>query len=373
MEYDVIIVGAGSMGAAAGYYLSKEGKKVLLIDAYNPPHTFGSHHGDTRLIRHAYGEGESYVPLALAAQKLWLSLEKEAGEEIFLNTGVLSIGDEESDFIKTVIKSAQNYKLPVEVLSATEIQKRYKGLNMPNDFIGCLETSSGILFCQKAIQAYLKLSLENGATLLTNSKVTAIETIGDRVQVVTNGKTYTANSLVVSAGGFSRSLLELLDLDLLIQPHRALFAWFDVKDDDYKASEFPGFSVELPEGIYYGFPNVNGEGLKVGRHEGTPINEGEYIPFGKQEGDGDEIQKFVKTYFKNAGELKYGKNCQYTMTPDEDFIIDTHPNASNIIIATGFSGHGFKFSSVVGKIISDLAIKGKTEHDISKFTIERFF
>ena len=153
MNYDVVIIGAGSMGMAAGYFLAKEGKKVLLLDAFDPPHSHASHHGETRIIRYAYGEGEEYVPLALRAKALWETLEQQTGRSLFLKTGVLNIGPKESSFIKMLIASAEKYQLPIEILNAEQMNTRFPGLDIPEKYIGCFESTSGVLKCEASIQS----------------------------------------------------------------------------------------------------------------------------------------------------------------------------------------------------------------------------
>lgn len=374
MHYDVIVIGAGSMGMAAGYFLSKGGKRTLLIDSFNPPHNIGSHHGDTRIIRHAYGEGEDYVPLALKAQKLWHDLENDTGKQLFLQTGVLNAGNEKSDFIQNIISSSKRYTLPLDVLDSSEVNKRWPGVTLPNDFVGCFEPTSGVLKCEECIDAYRELAEQHGASILTNSKVKEIEVHGKKVTVKTEEQTFYSEALVVSAGAWSSNLLSMLELKLPLKPVRKTFAWFEADEHLYNHRDFPAFAFETSQGLYYGFPSIDGSGLKVGRHDGgEEINPDESIRgFGEIEEDEGDLIQFLNAYMPSKQQLKYGKTCMYTLTPDEDFIIDLHPAYPNVAIASGFSGHGFKFSSVVGQILSELIISGKTEQNISPFSINRF-
>ncbi|QOS79161.1 N-methyl-L-tryptophan oxidase [Paenibacillus sp. JNUCC31] len=374
MHYDVIVIGAGSMGMAAGYFLSKSGKSTLLVDSFDPPHNKGSHHGETRIIRHAYGEGEKYVPLALKAQELWNDLEKVTGKQLFLQTGVLNVGYEKTKFIQNIISSSNTYSLPLEILGSIEVNKRWPGITLPENYIGCFEPTSGVLKCEECIDAYRELAKQNGAAIITNSKVKEIKVHDKRVTIKTDDHAYSADALVISAGAWSGSLLSMLDLNLPLNPVRKTFAWFDHNEDLYHHNNFPAFSFETSEGIYYGFPSIDGSGLKVGRHDGGhTINPDEAIlEFDELEQDTTDLKQFLHRYMPSIQQLKYGKTCMYTMTPDEDFIIDTHPDYSNVAIASGFSGHGFKFSSVVGQILSELIISGETEHNISPFSLNRF-
>lgn len=374
MKYDVIIIGAGSMGMAAGYFLSRSGKKTLLIDSYNPPHSKGSHHGETRIIRFAYAEGEEYVPFILKAQELWNDLERTSGKQLFIQTGVLSVGNEESDFIQNTISSANKYSLPLNVMDSNEIQNSWSGITLPNHFMGCFEPTSGVLKCEESIKAYQELAESYGATIISNSRVREMSILNDRVTIKTDEKTFYSDALVVSAGAWSRNLLSMLDLDLPLAPVRKTFAWFNANETIYNHKGFPAFAFETPKGLYYGFPSIDGAGLKVGRHDGgDQINPD--LPmrgFGEIAEDESDLVQFLNRYMPNIGQLKYGKTCMYTLTPDEKFIIDLHPKYSNVAIAAGFSGHGFKFSSAVGQALSNLIISGKNDIDISQFSINRF-
>ncbi|MDQ0337993.1 monomeric sarcosine oxidase [Caldalkalibacillus uzonensis] len=370
--YDVIIVGAGSMGIAAGYYLTKQGIKTLLIDSFNPPHHQGSHHGSTRIIRHAYGEGRQYVALALRAQELWYALEQESQQELFINTGVLGIGEVFSPFIKETIESAQTYNLPLEILKANEVQKRWPGIQIPEHYVGCLETTSGILYSEKCIQAYRDLTLENKGSLLCDTAVHDIKMYKDGVTVMTDNGTFHSDKLIVTAGAWTGKLLP--ELELPLQPVRKAFGWFKADESFYDSKRFPAFFFALPDKLYYGFPSIDGSGVKLGRHDGGQSVDPDQInrTFGADDSDESDLRSFLETFMPHAsGALIDGKICIYTKTPDEHFIIDQHPEHDHVMIAAGFSGHGFKFSSVVGEILSEITVKGKTKHDISVFKLNR--
>ncbi|WP_251032731.1 N-methyl-L-tryptophan oxidase [Bacillus sp. ISL-7] len=374
-HYDVIIVGAGSMGMAAGYYLSKLGKRTLLLDSNDPPHSLGSHHGDTRIIRHAYGEGRKYVPLALRAQALWRELEQESGMDLFSPTGVLCVGAEGSLFIEEVVKSAKEFSLPLEILSSDEINVRWPGFKIPEGSVGCLEKNSGVLFSEECIRAYRRLGLANGMTLVPFTKVEKIEKFGEGAVVQTNSEQYAADYVVICSGAWTGKILEETGLDIPLQPTRKTVSWFECDDLLYDASHFPAFTIDLLNEHYYGFPNINGSGVKIGRHDGGEKVDPDCFnrEYGVNSTDEDEARNFIKKYLPKAnGPLIKGKTCLYTLTPDEHFIIDRHPSLSNVIIAAGFSGHGFKFASIVGKIICDLVTEGKTNDDISMFSLHRF-
>ncbi|MDR7315428.1 N-methyl-L-tryptophan oxidase [Brevibacillus nitrificans] len=375
-NYEVIIVGAGSMGMAAGYYLAKQGVRTLLLDSYDPPHTMGSHHGDTRIIRHAYGEGKQYVPLALRAQQLWRELETVSGTKLFEQTGVLSAGPLADSFLQEIRESAETYSLPLEVLRASEVNERWPGISLPDHFYACLETSSGVLYSEKCITAYREQAIAAGATLLTHTPVTAIQPDGDGVIVHTEAHTYRAGQLLLSAGAWNPALLASLDLSLPLSPTRKTVAWFGSEEDLYRADKFPAFIFKLAdETSYYGFPSIDQAGVKIGRHDGGVEIDPDRLErtFGAFLSDEGDVRSFLETYMPQAaGALRQGRVCIYTMTPDEHFIIDRHPEHSQIVIAAGFSGHGFKFASAVGEAASELLTQGKSTYDLSMFSLQRF-
>ena len=373
-HYDVIIVGAGSMGMAAGYYLSRTNQSILLLDAHNPPHDQASHHGETRIIRHAYGEGEAYVPLALTAQRLWYELEQISGRSLFLNTGVLNAGQRSSHSMQTIIKSAQQYDLPLEILTAEEVKTRWSGLTMPDDYIGCFEPTSGVLKCEECIEAYRDLAVANGVDIRTNAKVTTLTAHANGVDVTVGTDTYSADALIVAAGTWSGPLLEQTGLSLPLSPVRKTFAWFKAEEEVFNDTVFPAFAFDTPAGYYYGFPSIGRAGLKIGRHDGgIPVDPNQpRRPFGQETGDLTDLQQFTNTFMPAIDTLAHGKTCLYTMTPDEDFIIDLPPDYPHIAIAAGFSGHGFKFSSLVGKVLSELIVEKSTVEPIAPFSIKRF-
>ncbi|MFD1777485.1 N-methyl-L-tryptophan oxidase [Fredinandcohnia salidurans] len=375
MEFEVIIVGAGSMGMAAGYYLAKQGKRVLLIDSHNPPHTEGSHHGETRIIRHAYGEGESYVEMALRAQTLWNELQEMSEQEIFVNTGVINVGLPDSPFIQNVMSSAKKFSLKVEQLSAAEINKRWNGFSVPEGYIGCYELDSGVLMSENCISAYKTEALKHGAVLKPSSPVTSINIFENRVEVKTEDDSFTAESLIVTPGAGARKVLKLIGLELPLQEVRKTFSWFDTDEGIYHSDMFPAFAFELPTETFYGFPSIKEAGVKIGRHDGGhPRNMGKPIEeFGTYEDDTQDVSRFAEHFLHKVEHHKMGKVCTYTNTSDEDFVIDKHPSYDHVAIACGFSGHGFKFSSVVGEILSELVTGDrKTKFDIRPFSIKRF-
>jgi N-methyl-L-tryptophan oxidase len=374
--FDTLIVGAGSMGMAAGYYLSRIGNKVLLLDAGDPPHAHGAHHGSTRLIRHAYGESAGYVPLALRAQQLWRELEEDAGTSIFARTGVANIGSPDDPFLKEVQRSATQHGLSLESLDGSEASKRWPAWRLTEEQTVCFEPDAGVLYCEQAIRSFRDLAISLGATLRANTLVTRIELHGESgVSVVTDkGERFTGGDLIVCAGKWTRPLLEPLGLGIPVTRLRKTFAWFESAQNAFAPEIFPGFAVASDIGLYYGFPDMDGSGLKVGRHDGgEPVAvDAELGSFGDEPADLSDLQAFLRRYLPGAGKLRMGRTCEYDVTPDAHFIIDRLPACPRVQIATGFSGHGFKFSSAIGEALAERVTQSASRMDLSLFACERF-
>lgn len=274
-------------------------------------------------------------------------------------------------FIKNVVSSAEFYNLPIEPYSAAEAMEKWPGLALPDHFLTCFEPDAGVLRVEACIEAYKQLALAAGAVLHTNEKVQSI-TAGDTVFVQTEKGEYASKQLIVTAGAWATELLKTMDVSIPVTPTRKTFAWFEADESLYGEPQFPAYCFELNSGIYYGFPSIDGAGLKMGRHDGGDVvNPNEPLhPFDDK--DAVDLQNFVSQFMPKQGDLKFGKTCKYAMTPDEHFIIDFLPEHHNVMVAAGFSGHGFKFSSAVGEALAELAIYGESKQDLALFNLSRF-
>ena len=372
-QYDVIIVGAGTMGMSAGYYLARKGIKTLLLDRWLPPHDKGSHHGDTRLIRYAYSDGGIYVPLILRSYELWKQLEEESGTRVFEQTGVISLGTAESNLIRNCQISADQFGLSIEMLKRDEISRRWSGITAPEDFVGCYEPTAGVLFSEASIRAYRELALQQPSTELVTARVERISLHREGCIAHTEEGDFYADKMIVCAGAWSGKLLS--DLQLPLRPVRKTIAWFDADEELYSSSRFPAFIVSDESRFYYGFPSFDGKGVKIGRHDtGYDIDPDKLsYNFGEYPEDEGDVRVLLEKFMPQAaGRFKDGKVCMYTLTPDEHFIIDRHPEYAHVSIAAGFSGHGFKFGSVVGEILGQWTAGDPCPHSVEHFGIRRF-
>ncbi|WP_410016582.1 N-methyl-L-tryptophan oxidase [Sodalis sp. C49] len=371
MVYDLIIIGSGSVGSAAGFYATEAGLNVLMIDAAFPPHRGGSHHGDTRIIRHAYGEGKKYVPLALRAQTLWEELSARGGTPVFHRSGVLNLGPRQAEFIKRAIDSAHAYKLPCEILNAGQVVARWPAFSLPDDYLGVFEPQAGYLKSELAVATYIRLAEQAGCAQLFNCGVTDISHGAMTFDITTvEGSHYQAHKLLVSAGTWVKTLLPSLP----VQPVRKVFSWHQADGRFSEDNHFPAFTALTPDGSqYYGFPAIKNE-LKVGKHDGGQMIDepGQRTPFGSHAADGNETFGFLRYFLPGVGVCLSGEACTYDLSPDEDFIIDTLPGNDDLLIISGLSGHGFKFASVLGEIAAGFAAGRESGFDLSPFRLRRF-
>jgi N-methyl-L-tryptophan oxidase len=370
MQYDLIIIGSGSVGAAAGYYARKAGLNVLMTDAHMPPHQHGSHHGDTRLMRHAYGEGEKYVPLVLRAQTLWDELAAASGEDIFERSGVVNLGPADSTFLNTVAQSAAQFSLPIEHLDAAAVMKRWPEITVPQDYQAIFEPDSGVLKSELAVKTLIAMAKDAGCAQLFNCPVTAIKSDASGVTIETSEGSWQGKKLLLTAGTWVKQLYP----ELPIQPVRKVFSWFQADGRYSQKNNFPAFTGELPnDDQFYGFPAVD-DALKIGKHNGGQIinSPEERKAFGAVATDGSEAFSFLRQILPGIGGCLHGAACTYDNSPDEDFIIDTLPGQPDVLFIGGLSGHGFKFATVLGEIAAQFAQQQTPEFDLSAFALDRF-
>jgi N-methyl-L-tryptophan oxidase len=371
-SWDVVVVGAGSMGMSAGYHLAKRGVKTLLLDAFDPPHTNGSHHGEPRLIRHVYHGGPHYVRLALRADELWRELEEESGDKLLERSGVLNVSDPSVHSYAERLKDADSAGIRYERLSGEEVRRRWRGLNVPDGFEALYEPDAGYLYSEKCVAAYRRLALAAGAELLTHATAIRIAATPREVTVHTTKGVHTAGSAILCAGAWFRTLASFADLP--IRAVRTVVGWFEAEAPHFQAGTLPGFTIASRLGTYYGFPDIGGAGVKIGRHDtGRPWKPGDpFEPFGAYPEDEAVLRRALETFMPAAaGRLKKGLACKYELSSDEHFIIDAHAEYPNVLLAGGFSGHGFKFASAIGEALADWITGRKPPADLAPFARSR--
>lgn len=370
-DADVILIGLGAMGSAAAYHLASRGQRVLGFDAHPPGHALGSSHGRSRIIRTAYTRPE-YVPLVQRAFGLWRQLEAAADRELLRMTGMLLVGQAGTPMIDGPIASAQRHGLGYELLSPTEVAERFPGFRLTGDLVAVYETEAGLLRPEACIEAHLELAARQGARLRHAEPILSWAPDGSGVRVVTATGTYTAAGLVITPGPWASALLADLELPLTVLRVVNLHVE-PLQPELFRPDCCPVFGWEVPEGHYYGFPALPGEGLKIGLDPApTAICTPATIDRVVSPAEIERFQQMLRRYMPAAaGRLLWSLTCLYTMTPDHHFIVDHHPSHPQIAIGCGFSGHGFKFAGVIGQALADLILTGTTTHPIDFLSIRR--
>lgn len=372
-RYDAIVIGLGGMGSAALYHLAKRGKRVLGIEQFGIAHDLGSSHGVTRIIRLAYYEDPSYVPLMHRSYELWREIESTIGEQILHITGSIDAGPVGSMTFDGSVESCIEHNLAHDVLTSADLTKRFPGYRLPNDTMAVFQPDGGFLLPEKCIEGYVCTAREIGAEVMTDTAVTGWEPTSDGVRVSTADALFEADSLVVTAGAWMSKLVP--DFANLAVPERQALAWFQTSRPEFFTPEtFPVFNLIVDEGRYYGFPQFDVPGFKVGRyHHFEEVVDPDDFDRDPNARDEEMLREFTQRYFPDAsGEALDMATCMFTNTPDEHFILDTLPDHPQVSVAAGFSGHGFKFCSVVGEVLADLSEKQETGHDIGMFRLGRF-
>lgn len=371
--FDIMVAGLGANGSAALYHLAGTGKRIIGIDRFTPPHTHGSSHGESRIIRQAYYEDPIYVPLLKEAYKCWNQLEQEAQDQLFLQTGGLMIGPAQAEVVQGSKLSAETHHLPYEYLDAPAIRQRFPAFHATGDTVGVLEKEAGILYPETCIDAFLQIAAKAGAAIRYNDTIQSIHPKDDTITVTTTKNTYITKKLILSVGAWTGHLVPELHLPLSVR--RQSLHWFTDAHKGHHQRYTPGHMPiyiweYAPDKMFYGFPDI-GTGIKIARHHGgRPIDPDELQQSVSNE-EIKEVADLARQYLGIDPVYQRSAVCMYTNTPDGHFILDKHPEHRNIIIASPCSGHGFKFSSLTGRLLADLSLDKDPGFDLSPFSIGR--
>ena len=371
---DCIVLGAsGGVGSAALYHLSRRGCRVLGIDRFPPGHDRGSSHGDTRIIRMAYMEHPDYVPLMRTSYRLWKELEAATGENLLVETGLLQAGPGDGEVVTGVLESARRHALDVEELDAAEVRKRFPGFRVEDDSVAVLEPGAGYLRVESCVRAHAEMARRHGAELRVPETVRGWRVDGEGVVVDTDAGSYRAGRLVIAPGAWAPQLLSSLNVPFEVV--RKPLLWYRTRSSAYRADrDCPAYLFEVPGGIFYGFPEIAAGEIKMAEHSGGEIvNDPLTVDRSLRDGDRDPVESFAARHLPDVtGDCLRHVVCLYTRTPDQHFVVDRHPEHPQISFACGLSGHGFKFTSVLGQILADLTLEGKTEEKASFLGLHRF-
>jgi monomeric sarcosine oxidase len=354
---DVLVIGGGTMGTAAGWAIARRGYSVRVLEQFDHVNTQASHGGVSRIFRHAYAEGADYVPWALEADTLWHGLQERTGTPLIHRIGCLDMAAPGFDHAELARASAEEYGLDFEWIDGAEVRKRFPIWNIPDDWTACYTTQSGYLEVGPALRALASEMRDAGGILETHCRVTDWAADGGGARVETSQGEFTADRLVVTGGAWNIHLLSELGLPLEVRRKPVL--WFETERPEMTLPEvFPCWIAECELGHPYGLPQVDVPGFKTGMHSGGEPVDPETVDREIHASDVDaQIGPFLERYMNHyTGRLEDSSICMYTMSPDEDFIIDRHPDHENVVFAAGFSGHGFKFAPVIGEHLADLSL-----------------
>ena len=368
--YDAIVIGAGGMGSATAYHLSKSGADVLVLEQFQRGHKFGSSHGETRIIRFFYDKA-FYTELMKTAYAEWRSLESASGKSLLFITGSVGIGAKGNPYGRAARESLDAAGVDSEWWDAAQLAKRFPQFRGTNDMDILWQKDTGFLRAAECVSTHLQLAEQHGAKIREETPVTDIDWQTDVPTVQTEDGQFQGRKVVVTAGAWAGTLLAELDLPLTVTKQQVCY-YQPVDIECFQPDRFPVFTESTPAGEFiYGIPAYGRSGLKLARH-----GRGQVISPDTRERTPDadyiaHIDAYVQERMPELGKATHAEVCLYTETPDEDFIIDAHPHCPNVLIAAGFSGHGFKFCALVGRIMSELVRKGETGFDIQPFRIAR--
>ncbi|CAM5164418.1 unnamed protein product [Eretmochelys imbricata] len=375
--YDTIVVGAGIQGSFTAYHLAKRGRDTLLLEQFPLPHSRGSSHGQSRIIRHAYAQ-EHYTQMMAESYGLWEQLEAEAGAPLYRQTGLLVLAANTNPEFQRFCQTLAQHHIPSELFTAESLRGRFPGIRPYCGEAGVSDHTAGVLYADRALRAVQDGFRRCGGALRDSEQVTDIQP-GVVVTVTTSGGAYQAKSLVITAGPWANKLLAPLGLPLPLQTLRInVCYWKEKVPGAYGVSaHFPCFLAICDPHHIYGLPSNEYPGLvKICYHSGSPADPEERDRPPEASGrlpDIQVLQDFVSNYLPGlVPEPAVVEHCMYTNTPDEDFVLDRHPKFSNIVIGAGFSGHGFKLAPVVGKLLCQLSVGEEPSYTMEPFGIRRF-
>jgi sarcosine oxidase len=370
-RYDAVVVGVGGMGSSALYHLARRGRRVVGLERFDVPNDRGSSHGLTRIIRLAHFEDPSYVLLVRRAYELWHELESAAGEQLLHVTGAIDAGGE---LFEGSLRSCLEHDLPHEVLDGAALGRRFPGYRLPTDVPVLLQPDGGFLLPERCVAACARAAVGRGAELRTGERVVGWSETDDGVLVRTGRGSIGADRLVLTAGAWSQDVARLPPG--LVGASRQSVLWFAARRPElFTPDRFPVFNLEIDGEHVYGFPEFGVPGVKIGRYDRETPVVADPDRMSRRVAPSDEatLRPFVERYLPDAaGRVFDVRICPFDPSPDEDFIIDRHPESDRVVLAAGFSGRGFKFCSVVGEILADLALDGETRRDITRLRLSRF-
>jgi len=371
-DYEYIVLGLGGFGSAAAYWLARRaGAGVLGLEQFELGHVRGESQDHSRIIRLSYHEPH-YVDLARHAYRAWAEVERDAGEQLVLKTGGLDLGPRESAIsLDSYSGSMDAAGVPYERLDAGEIMRRWPQWRLDDDIHGLFQAEGGIAMAARGNAAHQRMARAHGATLLDRTPVDGIRPLDGEIEVLAGGRGYRCRRLVIAAGPWSNQALAPFGVHLPLRITQEQVTYFaSPHADDFRPERFPVW-IWMDDPCYYGFPVFGEPGPKVGQDAGGEETGANTRTFERDDAAFERVVRFLDHRLPSAlGPVLYTRTCLYTLTPDRDFVLDTLPERRDVAVAIG-GGHGYKFASVIGRILADLAVEGRSVHDLTPFRIDR--
>jgi len=371
-SYDVIVLGLGGIGSGAAYWLAKRGARVLGIEQFEFGHARGESHDHSRIIRLSYVT-PAYVRLAQEAYAAWAAVENDAKERLVFKTGGLDLGPRDGAIpLEGYAQAMAACDVGFERLDAHAIRSRWPAFAIGDEVEGLFQADGGIVAAERATAAHQRAARAHGATLFDRTPVTAIAGDAGGVEVEAGGQRYRAGRLVVAAGPWSARALAAFDVRLPLEVTKEQALYFRAREiGRFAFGTFPVW-IWMDDPSYYGFPVFGEEGaVKVTQDAGGKPVDADARGFDEDPEITARVTAFLERTLPGAlGPQHLVKTCLYTLTPDRDFVIDTIPGLPNVCVAIG-AGHAYKFASVIGRILAELALDGGTPSGIADFAIDR--
>ena len=371
-EFEYIVGGLGGLGSAAAYWLSRRaGKEVLGLEQFDLGHSHGESQDHSRIIRLSY-HTPFYVRLAKQAYQAWDSLEKDCGQKLIVKTGGLDLWPANSIIpMKDYTQSLQSENVDFEILDAAALMRKFPQFRLSDDIVGLYQSEGGIAPAARCNAEHQRMARKHGATLLENTPIESITWNDGWCVVRTKDQTYSCRKLVIAGGPWSNRVLAQFGMELPLTVTQEQVNYFSPQQLDLFLPERFPIWIWMDDPCFYGFPVYGEKAVKVGQDVGGKEVSTETRTYDPDPQALKEVESFLRKFLPEAvGPVLYTKSCLYTLTPDRDFVIDAIPDHPDCLIAIG-AGHAFKFASLIGKILSELAIDGQTDSDISHFSIKR--
>ena len=371
-DFEYIVLGLGGWGSAAAYWLSRRaGAGVLGLEQFELGHVRGESQDHSRIIRLSYHTPE-YVELAKHAYAAWAELEKDSGEQVVLKTGGLDFAPRESAIPLTNYSGSMDAAgVPYEHLDGAEIRRRWPQFTTGDEIHGLYQPESGIAMAARGNAAHVRMARAHGATLLDRMPVERLRAVDGEVEVIAGGRAYRCRRLVIAAGAWSNGALTHFGMHLPLRVTKEQVTYFATPHQaEFQPDRFPVW-IWMDDPCFYGFPIFGEPGTKAGQDAGGQEVSAETRTFEPDQAALRRTTDFLEKYIPHAlGPIIYTKTCLYTLTPDRDFVIDRLPEHPDVVVGIG-GGHGYKFASLIGRILSELALDGRTERNIEPFRIDR--